>query len=198
MVTAAVARKQAPDKILKLITSRRRRLNVEAPQIWAIRRAVAGVTHNRGLKETRGRKKKLTKVQVNRLFTKRKEMVQKADKQYNVSYDMVSTAARVPEVHRTTTARYLGSKGVKWRRMREKAARTEAHEEQRKHVNSILRKRPESFWTEDVHRLHLSRAPRRHLHDLEACCASFLCSVAWCMCGMYGMTCKHLLLSNLM
>ena len=45
MVTAAVARKQAPDKILKLITSRRRRLNVEAPQIWAIRRAVAGVTH---------------------------------------------------------------------------------------------------------------------------------------------------------
>ena len=45
MVTAAVSRKQAPDKILKLITSRRRRLNVEAPQIWAIRRAVAGVTH---------------------------------------------------------------------------------------------------------------------------------------------------------
>jgi len=129
MVTAAAAWKQTSDKILNLITSRRMRLNVEAPQIWAIRRAVAGVTHNRGLKETRGRKKKLTKVQVNRLFTKRKEMVQKADKQYNVSYDMVSTAARVPEVHRTTTARYLGSKGVKWRRMREKAARTEAHEE---------------------------------------------------------------------
>ena len=45
MVTAAVARKQAPDKIPKLTTSRRRRLNTEAPQIWDIRRAVAGVTH---------------------------------------------------------------------------------------------------------------------------------------------------------
>ena len=67
-----------------------------------------------------------------------------------VRYRDVRRSARVPEIHDTTTARYLRAFGVIWRRMREKPARTEAHQESRQDICDLWRKRPASFWTDRV------------------------------------------------
>ena len=89
-----------------------------APKIWAIRRAMAGGTHKRGRPGTRGRQKKLTTVQAQRLFRKRAALLKKAKTEHYVSYGMVSRAARIPAVHETTVGRYLRPFDVMWRRLR--------------------------------------------------------------------------------
>ena len=126
LVTQAVAKGKEASEILALVVAGRRKSKTPPPKIWAIRRAMLGSTHKRGLVETRGRKNRLSQVQVNRLFTKRAEMNQKSPaslKPRYVSYDMVKKAARVPRVDDTTVARHLGSAyGVAWRRLREKPA----------------------------------------------------------------------------
>ena len=154
LVTESVAKGKEADDILALVVAGRRKTKTTPPKIWAIRRAMQGSTHKRGVAEMRGRKKKLNKVQVNRLFTKRKEMIQKTMaslKPRYVSYDMVKKAARVPRVDDTTVARYLGRDfGVAWRRLREKPERSPVHEEQRKDVCQVWRKHPKRFFTHEV------------------------------------------------
>ena len=150
MVRQCVAQRMGAKDILAAIAKERRKQRVPVPKIWAIRRAMAGVTHLQGKPETRGRAKRLTPAQAQRLFDKRGELVRRAQGERYVPYREVRRSARVPEVHDTTTARYLKSFGVVWRRMREKPARTEAHEESRKDVCNLWRKRPASFWTETV------------------------------------------------
>ena len=154
LVTQAVAKGKEASEILALVVAGRRKSKTPPPKIWAIRRAMLGSTHKRGLVETRGRKRRLSQVQVNRLFTKRAEMIKKSQaslKPRYVSYDMVKKAARVPCVDDTTVARHLGSAyGVAWRRLREKPERSEVHEEQRKEVCKSWRRRPKKFFTHDV------------------------------------------------
>ena len=118
IVTRAVARKKSSSAILALITKQRRKAKQEPPKIWAIRRAMAGGTHKRGRPGTRGRKKKLTTVQAQRLFRKRAALLKKAKTEHYVSYGMVSRAARIPAVHETTVGRYLRPFDVMWRRLR--------------------------------------------------------------------------------
>ena len=144
------ARTKSSSEILAGISAARRKRKVEVPKVWAIRRALAGATHKRGVEETRGRNKKLNKVQASRLFDKRRSTIDKAKGEHYVSYDMIVKAARAPKVHRTTAAAYLGEMGVQWRRLREKPVRDEAHEEHRKEVCSIWRKRRSTFWTNEV------------------------------------------------
>ena len=45
-------------------------MKIVAPKVWAVRRAQAGATHERGVVEARGRKKKWNAVQTNRVFVK--------------------------------------------------------------------------------------------------------------------------------
>ena len=149
-VRQCVARKMSANDILAAITAARRKARVDPPKIWAIRRAMAGATHLQGQPETRGRRKKLTATQAQRLFDKRSALVERAQGERYVPLREVRRAARVPAIDDTTTARYLRAYGVVWRRMREKPARTEAHEESRKAVCNIWRKRPASFWTDRV------------------------------------------------
>ena len=63
MVTRLSAEKKGPEEILAAISKRRRKMKIATPKIWAVRRAVACVTHKRGVVEARGRKKKWNAVQ---------------------------------------------------------------------------------------------------------------------------------------
>ena len=148
VVTESVAKHLSSDAILRSIAKARHKCGVEAPQIWAIRRAMAGATHKRGRTEKRGRRKKLTDGQVNRLFEKREHLV-KSKSRY-VPVREVVRSARVPKVSDTTALRYLRTKGVVWRRLREKPPRTEANAEARKDICDAWRRKPQTFWTETV------------------------------------------------
>ena len=149
-ITVSVANGKTAQAILSAIAKRRARAKIDAPKIWAVRRAMAGATHKRGVPESRGRKKKLTTVQASRMFKKRDQLIVKAGGEQYVSYDAVVASSRVPKIHRTTVSRYLGESGVKWRRMREKPPRTECHEEDRMEVCRIWRNKPATFWTDSV------------------------------------------------
>ena len=85
MVTKAVGKGKEAAEILAAISQKRRKSKIAVPKIWDIRRAIAGLTHKRGVQETRGRKKKLNQVQVNRMFAKRKAMIHPAAAEYYVS-----------------------------------------------------------------------------------------------------------------
>ena len=149
-ITVSVANGKTAQAILSAIAKRRARAKIDAPKIWAVRRAMAGATHKRGVPESRERKKKLTTVQASRMFKKRGQLIVKDGGEQYVSYDAVVASSRVPKIHRTTVSRYLGESGVKWRRMREKPPRTECHEEDRMEVCRIWRNKPATFWTDSV------------------------------------------------
>ena len=134
LITTLVAKKYSPADILTKIKKLRQREKVEPPKIWAVRRAMAGVTHRRGRPEKRGRQRKLSPAQSDRMFKKRAELIAQADGERYVTVEEITRRACAPSVHVSTAARYLAQHDVKWRRMREKPPRTEAHEECRKEV----------------------------------------------------------------
>ena len=150
LITTLVAKKYSAADILTKIKKLRQREKVEPPKIWAVRRAMAGVTHRRGRPEKRGRRRKLSPAQSDRLFKKRSELIAQADGERYVTVEEITRRARIPSVHVSTAARYLAQHDVKWRRMREKPPRTEAHEECRKEVCRKWRQKPSTFWTEVV------------------------------------------------
>lgn len=148
LVTEAVAKGKSSESILADIASGRKKRGVDAPQIWAIRRAMSGATHKRGRLETRGRRQKLSAAQVKRLVQKRAELVKRKARYVPVAE--VVRSARVPAVSDTTALRYLREHGVVWRRLREKPLRTEANAEARKDICDLWRKKRATFWTESV------------------------------------------------
>ena len=107
LITQCVAKRMEAPQIWDSIAKLRKKAKVELPKIWVIRRAMAGITHKRGKAESRGRKKKLTGVQANRLFDKRVQLVRKVDGVRYVPAEEIVACARVPHVHRTTAGRYL-------------------------------------------------------------------------------------------
>ena len=70
-ITTLVAKKHSASVILGEIKKQRQKVMLDAPKIWAFRRAMAGDTHLRGRPEKRGRSRKLSQAQTQRLFTKR-------------------------------------------------------------------------------------------------------------------------------
>ena len=107
IVMICLGNKMEAQAICDIIAEGRARAGIAAPKIWAVRRAMAGATHRRSKPEARGRKRKLSEAQSERLFGKRRELItKKGGKQYVRMDDMVA-CARVPKVHRTTAARYL-------------------------------------------------------------------------------------------
>ena len=79
MITTLSAKKQSASEILEKIEKQRRREKLDPPKIWAVRRAMAGATHLRGRPETRGRPRKLSPVQTQRMCKKRAELIAQAD-----------------------------------------------------------------------------------------------------------------------
>ena len=135
--------------ILAEVAAIRDKEGVEPPKVWAVRRAMRGRTHKRSRVETRGRKKAMTRPQVQRLDRVRQQLIRQADGAHEVTYPMLVGVAKL-NVSRWTAARELRELGVKWRRMREKPIRTPAQEANRADVCQEWRKRPAAFWTHGV------------------------------------------------
>jgi hypothetical protein len=133
------------DDILAEVARLRSKAGIMAPKVWAVRRAMRGHTHKRSRVETRGREKSLTRAQVLRLERVRQQLIEEADGAYEVTYSMMLRKAKL-KVSRWTAARELRDFGVKWRRMREKPPRTEAHEADRSNVCQEWCKKPAGFW----------------------------------------------------
>ena len=124
---------------LSLTDMRRRLMSMRAaarergPSLMTIRRALRGSTFRRSKVETRGRKQILTPANLRALDRARKRLIAKADGEYEVHWDDIVRAARVPSVDRTTAAKCLRAVGydISWRSPRLKPARGEIDEEQR-------------------------------------------------------------------
>ena len=150
MITVCTAKGMSAEDICNAISKRRASAKTAAPKVWAIRRAMAGATHKRGEIGDAWWETQAHRGAGARLFDKRAELVVKADGARHVPVKEIAARARVPLVHRTTAARYLRKFGVVWRRMREKPPRTGAHEEDRKEVCRIWRRKLATFWTNHV------------------------------------------------
>ena len=88
----------------KLCAARREEGRPE-PNLATTRRAIRGKTLKRSKHETRCRKKTLSNNNLATMDKKRDQLVTKAGGDYEVIWDDVVKAARVPHVHRTTAAK---------------------------------------------------------------------------------------------
>ena len=89
----------------------------DGPNLSTVRRALRGITHRRGMVETRGRKRSLSPANVRALNAARKRLIAKADGQYEVHWCDIIRAARVPNVDRSTAAKGMKAAGydIQWR-----------------------------------------------------------------------------------
>ena len=97
----------------------------DGPNLSTVRRALRGVTHRRGMVETRGRKRTLSPANIRALNSARKRLIAKADGQYEVRWNAIIRAARVPDVDRSTAAKGMKAAGydIQWRTPRQKLMR---------------------------------------------------------------------------
>jgi len=149
LIAMAVGEQKAPKEIHALISAKRRARKVDPPKIWAVRRAVKGTTHLRDRAETRGRKPKKTPEVVRRCIRVRKQLVQRAKAEYEVTREMLCKKARV-KVHPCTCSRHMNACGIVWRRLREKPPLQTKHEEARLDVCRKWKQKPAEYWCENV------------------------------------------------
>ena len=138
--------------IHRRLQAARRKRGESGPHATSVERAFKGATFRRARAEARGRKAVLTPHNLRALDAARKRLISKASGDYEVHWDDVIRAARVPPVHRTTAARALKTVGydIEWRAPRLKPDRSDMDESQRKELCDKLRKLPPQFWTEKV------------------------------------------------
>jgi hypothetical protein len=76
----------SPDTIHEKLESSRRRRGIAMVNITNLRKAVKGKTYRKGVKETRGRNKKLSKANLAAIQRARKALIKKADSEFEVAY----------------------------------------------------------------------------------------------------------------
>ena len=99
--------------IHKALTRKRGRCGLATPTLHRFRKVLRGVTYRRSRKETRGRKRKLTRKAVLQMNKVRRRLIKKVDKQREVIWEDVRKASRAPRVHRTTLLRSFKCEGLK-------------------------------------------------------------------------------------
>ena len=121
----------------------------DGPNLSTVRKALRGISHRRGMVETRGRKRILSPTNVRALNAARKRLIAKADGQYEVHWSDIIRAARVPNVDRSTAAKGMKAAGydIRWRTPRQKLVRGAIDDDMRMKMCDKLRKKPVSFWT---------------------------------------------------
>ena len=136
--------------IHRRLQAARRKRGESGPRATSVERAFQGATFRRARVEARGRKAMLTPHNLRALDAARKRLVPKAKCDYEVHWDDVIRAARVPPVHRTTAARALKEAGydIEWRPPHLKPDRSDMDEAQRKELCDKFRKLPPQFWLE--------------------------------------------------
>ena len=139
-------------EIHRKLHSARQKAKKDGPNITSVRRALKGATFKRARKETRGRQRILTKANLSAIDRARKRLISKANGEYEVHWEDIIKAARVPKVDRTTAAKNMKAAGfdIQWRSPRLKPVRGEADEDERKRLCNKLRKLPERHWLTNV------------------------------------------------
>ena len=102
-----VGRRVTSKEILKTLTSLRAKHKLSAPDITSVRRAMKGKTHRQDVEEARGRPRKHTRRNVLKMAKTRKNLIAKAEGEYEVHWKDVMKKSRVATADATTVARYL-------------------------------------------------------------------------------------------
>ena len=114
---------KTPVQIHSFLTARRARRAVATPDLTALRKAIKGSTHWRGLQETRGRKRTYSRKWVRALNTARKKLLSNCAHRREVRWSDVVKKARAPRAHRTTVKRAFDREGLKVAARRHSTAR---------------------------------------------------------------------------
>ena len=111
-----------------LASKRARMGGVAAPTLKRFRVNLRGLTYKRPRRETHDRRPKLTRQNIMKMSSKRKQLIKKAQGQREVRWEDVRKASRVQRVHRSTLHRSFQKVGlgVKARSPRLKPGRTPA------------------------------------------------------------------------
>ena len=118
---------------------------VPAPDVTSVGRFLRGATHRRGVKETRGKKRLITPKKMRKMEKCRKDLLKKAKSEYEVTYEVVKSVARVKKsISIPTLHRAFKRTGVKWSHPREKAQRTKAQKEVREEECIVAFPSPQS------------------------------------------------------
>ena len=144
---------KSPIEISTWLDAARKRKGDMAPNLTAVRRALKGKSHKRGVPETRGRKRKLTKQQVRKLNTVRKNLLKKACSESKVTYKQILRVGRLAmKVCPETLAKNFEADGfdVRWRPARE--AQTLDKEARRERASICRRWKflPRNYFTHKV------------------------------------------------
>ena len=145
-------RKLEPKVVHEKLVKQRTKKRMEAPTLRNLRKILKGETYRRGVVETRGRKEKLTRRNVQALDKARKNLIEDAESEDEVHWDDVIKAARVPKVHSKTARNAMQKAGldVKWRNPRQKPYRSAKDKLQRKNMCKKLAAKPLSYFTEKI------------------------------------------------
>jgi hypothetical protein len=138
--------------ILERLTKARERKGLGAPGLHVVQRALKGKTFRRGVTETRGRKKMLTRNNVKKLNSVRKDLIKKAKGEREIHWNEIIRKARVPDVHPTTAARALTDSGIQVaaRKPREKPMRKPEHEHNRLEICTKWAKLPATYFADKI------------------------------------------------
>ena len=143
----------------RLVRDRARRKQY-GPDLTTVRRFLKGKSHKRSTVELRGRKRSLSDANLHAMNRVRKQLVQKADGEREVTWTEVISKSRVPGVDRSTAAKHMKEKfDVKARPPRLKPARSKIDGADRKDKCNSLRKRSPEYWLDGVH-LYMDNTPR--------------------------------------
>lgn len=124
------------------------------PDLTNVRFFIKGLTHRRGVVETRGAKRKLTRRKLQKVNTVRKKLYAQADGETEVHWDEILEKAGLKGVvDATTVAKNLKEAGydVEARRPREKPCRTDEHDQERVRICKAWRRKHKNFFTKKVH-----------------------------------------------
>ena len=145
-------RELTPQEVHQRLKRGRDQRNLATPNIKQVRKAMAGKTFKLGVAETRGAKRKLSKRNVRRLNTVRKDLIKKAKGEREVHWQDIIKAARVPQVSPKTARENLKAAGydITRRAPRLKPLRTEAHEQARVVTCGKWSRWPATYWTDSV------------------------------------------------
>ena len=134
------------------INRRRMRKGIEVVDKSAVYRFIGGETHRRGVEETRGRKKALSKEDGRALEKARIKLIKKAKGEKRVTHAQVHEAAGLQnKVCQRVAEEHLRDQGVRYRKPREKIYITETDAKQRLKVCKEWIKKNRTFWSSKVH-----------------------------------------------
>ena len=113
---------------------------------------VKGETHERGAEEKRGRKRSLSRGDVQKLQATRRRLIMKADGTRRVTYADVQSNTKLDKSPcQRVVENALRQDGVKYRKPREKVQLTKEDAAKRLAFAKEWVKKPPGFWTSSVH-----------------------------------------------